>query len=95
MASGAFQSEACLSTNISFAVCEAVRAMCSRTRASKNMECTVGFQDLIIFLSVVCKTQSLESIEIQHSHDGEAGVPLSNFNRSERVCFAHNTQNHN
>ena len=43
-------------------------------------------------LSVVYKTQSRGLIEIRQSYDGEAGVALSNSNRSERLCFTHNTK---
>ena len=42
--------------------------------------------------SVGCKTHSWGSIDIRQSHDGEAGMALSNFNQSERLCFTHNTK---
>ena len=38
-----------------------------------------------MILSVVCQTQSRETIEIRHSHDGKAGVALSNFKGSKRL----------
>jgi len=40
---------------------------------------------------VLCvEKQSLGSIEIRLSHDGEAGLALLNLNQSERLCFTHN-----
>ena len=40
-------------------------------------------------LNAVCKTRPRGSIEIRQSHDAVGGVALSNFNRSERLCFTH------